>query len=161
MIQVQERAKEDQSPVRKVSNCELWVSSRFDSLHHLLSGEPRFAYVVNRFLIVRPPEMKLVEKLRNMETPWEQLFSFVRPWDLHYTLWVLHHCVEKFRKDEQGFEWVAAFGDKYHDKIIHLVEWLSQPPLATSLDWPYSFGMAVPILNVLMVKCMYLLIFPL
>lgn len=157
MIQVQERAKEEEPQVRKISNCELWVSARFDDLHRLLSGEPRLAYAINRFLIVRPPEPKLVEKLRNLETPWEQLFSFLCPWDLHYTLSVLHHCVEKFRKDEPEFEWVAAFGDKYHDEIVHLVEWLSQPPLSTSPDWPYSFGLSVMILNVLMVKCMDLL----
>ena len=158
MIQVQERAKEVEPQVRKVSNCELWVSTRFEDLHRLLSGEPKLAYVVNRFLIVRPPEPKLVEKLRNLETPWEHLFSFLCPWDLHYTLSVLQHCVERFRKDEPEFKWVAAYGDKYHDKIIQLVEWLSQPPLATSAEWPYSFGLAVSILNVLMVKCTNLLL---
>lgn len=151
MIQVQERAKEVPH-IGKVSTAETWVSARFDDLHKLLSAEPRIAYCASNFLATRPPEPKFVEKLRNLETPWEQIFSTIWPWDLFYSLAVLNECVDKFMKNNPEFQWVAAFGEKYHANIVELVDRLSQSQMALSFDWPFCFCSAISILDGLLMK---------
>jgi hypothetical protein len=153
MIQVQERAKKEDTASRKISASETWVSARFDDFYHMLSGEPRMAYFANQFLTSRPSETKFVEKLRNPETSWGDIFSTSSPWYSHYTLTVLLDCVEKLRKGDPEFEWVAKFGDKHHANIVDLVESLSQPQMAMMHDWPFCFGLAVQILEGLMIQC--------
>jgi hypothetical protein len=152
MIQVQERAKEDTRPSRNISASELWVSARFDDLHSLLSREPRIAYVVDQFLIARPPEPKIVDKLQNTESTWADLFPLDSPWLCHYTLYVLNVCVEKHLKGEPEFAWVAGFGERHHGKIVDFMEGLSQETVAETTDWPYCFSLAVKILSNLLHK---------
>jgi hypothetical protein len=151
MIQVQERAKEEPQ-THKISTCELWVSARFDDLHKLLSREPRMGYVVNQFLTARPPQQKFIDKFQNVDATWADLFPHNCPWDYHYTLFILNGCVEKYKKGDPEFEWVAAFGERHHAHIVDLVEELSRPLMAATPDWPFCFHLVVQILDSLLCR---------
>lgn len=145
MIQVQERSKEE----LPTTNCvaEAWVSARFNELQALLSAEPALAIITSKFLVNQPPQPKFVERLRNLSTPWEELFSTTFPWDLYYSLYVLQSSVCGYKKDDPESQWIVSFGEKNHGKIVQLIEWLSSPPVAESLDWGYSVTSAVSVLD--------------
>lgn len=145
MIQVQERSKEE----LPTTNCvaEAWVSARFNELQALLSAEPALAIITSKFLVNQPPQPKFVERLRNLSTPWEELFSATFPWDLYYSLYVLQSSVCGYKKDDPESQWIVSFGEKNHGKIVQLIEWLSSPPVAESLDWGYSVTSAVSVLD--------------
>lgn len=145
MIQVQERVKEEPA-VKKISPCEQWVLTRFNDLHKLLSGESRTAYLISMFLIQRPHPSAFVDRLRNPDTPWEEMFSSVFPWDMHYALMVLHECVEQYKQGVPEFRWVGEFGEKHHARIVELVEWFSHPRMADTPEWPFCVIYAVCIL---------------
>jgi hypothetical protein len=123
MIHVQERLKEDIHSLRQ-SPPDTWVSGRFIELHALLSGEACVAFTVNVFLSSRPPEPRFVNRLRNLDTPWEELFSPTFPWDLQYALYSLKECVDSYKKDVPEDQWVLEFGEKHHDKLVELLQWL-------------------------------------
>lgn len=146
MIQVQERSKEE-SP--SLTNCvaETWVSARFNELHALLSAEAGLAIITSKFLVNQPPQPKFVDRLRNLSTPWEELFSTTFPWDLYYSLYVLQSSVNGYKNDQPESQWIVAFGQKNYEKIIQLIEWLSSPPVADSFDWAYSMASAVSVLD--------------
>ena len=146
MIHVQERAKEDPSRQRTVSACETWISARFDGIYDLLSLEPRLAYTASNFLTTRTPEPKFVAKLRDLETPWEELFSRTHPWCLYHTLHVLNESLKQYKQGLPDYEWVVHFGEKFHERIVDLVEWLSRKIIKES-DWPYCMYNAVAILD--------------
>lgn len=146
MIQVQERSKEESpSPTNRLA--ETWVSARFNELQALLSAEPALAIITSKFLVNQPPQPKFVDRLRNPSTPWEELFSATFPWDLYYSLYVLQSSVSGYRKDDPESQWVVAFGERNYEKIVQLIEWLSAPPVAELIDWAYSIGSAVSVLD--------------
>ena len=146
MIQVQERAKEE-SPIPPNCAAETWVSRRFHALQDLLSAEPGLAIITSKFLVMQPPQPKLVDRLRNLATPWEELFSTTFPWDLYYSLYVLQSCVNGYKQDDENSQWIVPFGEKNHGKMVQLIEWLSSPSVAESHDWGYSVTGAVSILD--------------
>jgi hypothetical protein len=146
MIQVQERVKEDPL-VRKISAPETLVSSRFNEIHALLSGDPHLAYTSSKFLINMPPEPTFVARLQNLDTPWEELFSTTFPWDLHYSVYALHSCLIAYKREDPDAQWVAEFGQQKYEKLVDLIEWLSFPPFVTANDWPYTLTFAVGILD--------------
>ena len=158
MLQVQERRETKLPPTLLSSPSEAWVSARFDDFYRLLSGEPRMACMTSHFLCARSPQPKLVGKLSNLEIVWEEMFSSVHPWELHYTLFVLYECIKKYLAKELGFEWVVKFGEKYHGKMVEMVDWLSQPQMAQSLDWTYCNTYAVAVLDDYLLRCSF--IFP-
>lgn len=146
MIQVQERIKEE--PLTgKISAAETWVSSRFSELHALLSGDLQLAFFASRFLISLPPQPMFVDKLRNLETPWEELFSDVFPWELYYSVYALQACLGAYKRDDPAVQWLVAFGEQRHEKIIDLIVWLSSPPFTTSNDWACSVPFAIAIID--------------
>jgi hypothetical protein len=124
MIVVQERLKGDIHCLKQ-SPPDAWVSGRFTELHSLLSGEACVAYATNSFLGSRPPEPRFVNRLRNLDTPWEELFSPTFPWDLQYALYALKECVCSYKKDLPEDQWVVAFGEKHNDKLVLLLQWLA------------------------------------
>src|SRR5579859_2254544 len=137
MIQVQERSKEESpSPTNCVA--ETWVSARFNELQALLSAEPALAIITSKFLVNQPPQPKFVDKLRNLSTPWEELFSTTFPWDLYYSLYVLQSCISAYKQDDPNSQWIVPFGEQNYGKMVELIEWLSTPSIRDSIDWTYS-----------------------
>lgn len=146
MIQVQERVKEDPLAGKK-SAAETLVSEQFPELHSLLSGEPHTAYTTSRFLISLPPDPKFVDKLGNLDTPWEELFSDTFPWDLHYSVYVLQACLAAYKREDPDLQWLVAFGEQRYQKIVDLIVWLSSPPVMSSNEWPFSVPYAIAVLD--------------
>jgi hypothetical protein len=146
MIQVQERAQEEK-PAPPKCVAETWVSERFYKLQDLLSAEPELAVLTSKFLVMQPPQPQLVERLRNLAIPWEELFSTTYPWDLYYSLYVLQSCVSGYKQDDPDSQWIIPFGEKNHGNLVQLIEWLSSPPIADSIDWGYSVSSAVSVLD--------------
>lgn len=146
MIQVQERAKEETPPP---SNCsaETWVSARFPELQDLLSAEARLAVITSKFLVNQPPQPKFVDRLRSLDTPWEELFSTTFPWDLYYSLYVLQKCIDAYKQDDPNSQWIVPFGGQNYGKMVQLIEWLSTPSIAELIDWTYSVASAVSVLD--------------
>jgi hypothetical protein len=155
MIQVQERTKEE-SPAPTNCAAETWVSARFNELLNLLSAETGLAVITSKFLVNQPPQPKFVDRLRNLNTPWEELFSTTFPWDLYYSLYVLQSCVSGYKRDDPDGQWVIPFGEKNYGKIVELIEWLSTPRSVDSVDWGYSVTNAVFVLDGYIHKGSYL-----
>jgi len=145
MIHVQEAVKEDTS-AKKMSLPEIWWSSRFNDLHMLLSGENRLAYITLHYLTMRPPEPKFILRLKNLETPWDELFSKVFPWDFAYSAFALHSCVQLYKNDDPTVEWLRSFGDKHHSHLVDLLDWLSKLEIGAG-DWNYSISYIVAIVD--------------
>jgi hypothetical protein len=136
MISVQDRVPEDIRTLKQ-SLPEIWISSRFNDLHNLLSGEPNIACAASIFLSNRPPEPRFIERLRNLSIPWDELFAPTFPWDLAYALFALRDCVHSYKKDVAEDQWVVSFAEKHHERFVNLIEWLARPPIPEK--WEY-FG---------------------
>jgi len=111
------------------------------------------ACMTSHFLCARSSQPKLVQRLQRLNIVWEEMFSSVHPWELHYTLFVLYECNNKYSAEEPGFEWVVTFGEKYHGKIVEMVDWLSQPQMVQALDWTYCNTFAVAVLDGYLMRC--------
>jgi hypothetical protein len=145
LIHVQE-ANQEQTQFDEISLPEMCLSSRFDDLHALLSGEKSFAYLTFVSLTARPPEPKFVENLKNLDTPWENLFPKNFPWQLTYSAFVLNSCTQQYSNEDPSDAWLVAFGDKHHRAIVDLFDWLSKVNDGAS-DWVYSINYIVAILD--------------
>ena len=114
------------------------------------------ACMTSQFLCARPSQPKLVSRLQGGDFVWEEMFSSVHPWELHYTLFVLFEGVKNYLlQNEPESEWVLTFGDKYHGKIVEMVDWLSQPQMAQSHDWAYCNTYALLVLDGYFQRCIW------